>query len=446
MGANFSSFLSPKLTKQQQEQQQKFINIQELINDIDNVAKSNDSKLLGAIIADENSEFYSAGVNIGLKSGDSFTTMASENENLNNLAKTILASIFASWLKERKETFKIAEIGAGSGQLMKEIFAIKKQAIDDPNCELDVKDFFNSLNFAIVDFNNMIGIQEENFWQDSKFVKFYPMDIANNLLPANEFDFAYGNEIPDTQRVDFLEIKTDENGDKKFFLHAIKDYPHRSTGDLVEIGAELQQKIAENLLPIQQLEDATYLLQFGFHALLHNIKQSLKDGGDLMLVDYYVVAEDELSNSLRFCSPTGSYDDISLFLEKIDSPSEQIINAKKLYNGKIDITYSPPIGEDTCHKFGIACANFDPTESRSIFVYSDKPNFHDLEILYENSLLGKAFENSRSYDIVVMDSELNPARPNQEIIKDLFQPEIQVTSPQAHKLSRSDLDKSSALQ
>lgn len=428
MGGFFSR--QESLSEFHQDQQNKFLAIQKLTQEIDDFVqvKSVDDQFclmsLGCFIATENTKFYSGGVSLGSVDGSAFSTLATEDENKNKLAKTILANAFSSWLLERKSIFRIAEIGAGSGDLMSEILLIRQQVLENRNCDPDLKEFFKSLKFSIIDFAKMIKIQKKNISLNSQNIRFYPIDFSQDLIVANSFDFIYGNEIPDTQRVDFLEVKTLDNGEKKFFIQALR----QNIGglgncvvepSLIELSKELQEKISQNLYPIQDLSDGTYLLQFGFHALMHNIRQALKVDGNLMLIDYFSFQKDDVNNNLAFLASDGNVVSFHDYLNHIENPALQIILAKSLYNNStLDITYSPAIGMDSCRKFNIKCSACDPEDYRALFIYSGEITVEDFASTYNQSYFAEEFRNIISLSVVPMDTEFAIARSLKKVLQD----------------------------
>ncbi len=69
-----------------------------------------------------NSNFYESGVRLG---DESFSTLATESENKRDLAMSFLTVIYSNWIYHKKTNFDVLEVGAGSGDLMKEIFTIR---------------------------------------------------------------------------------------------------------------------------------------------------------------------------------------------------------------------------------------------------------------------------------------------------------------------------------
>jgi SAM-dependent MidA family methyltransferase len=303
--------------KPQKTENQRFVSeIRDILLQIDklmeekSLEKNINFQSLGSIMERSNQQFYKSGIELG---EFGFSTLATEKENKRELAMTFLSSIYSNWQDEQKEIYNILEIGAGSGDLMLEIFKIKDEVLSNPSSSEMHKKFFNSLKFNIFDFEEMNRLQREKLGEKSSEVNFISGDISKDLLPANKFDFVYGNEIPDTQRLEFLEVKTDEKtGEKKFFLRAIKT---TNTGVKNEVLINLKsspglvKKIEENLLPISDLGDGIYKLQFGFHSLMHNIKQSLTEYGGLMLVDYFNFNQKHSIRDLTFVGADGSAPD-----------------------------------------------------------------------------------------------------------------------------------------
>lgn len=266
-----------------------------------------------------------------------------------------LATMYSSWDIEKKPEFNVLEIGAGSCDLMNEIFTIRDEVLASESSTVFHKAFFKSLKFNIVDFPQMIAIQQEKLGKNAKEVNFIPLDISKDLLKKASFDFIYGNEIPDTQRVDFLEVKKEKDGNKKYFMRALKT---SESGETTEVLAglsstpELIAEIGKNLYPIDELELGVYKLQFGFHALMHNIKQSLKPPhGTFILSDYFTFYEDLCCRDLTFAGTDGSSLDERNKIIDIGEPGKQLIKARELYETP-DVTYGPNVGQDTLQSFG----------------------------------------------------------------------------------------------
>jgi len=316
-----------------------------------------------------NSEFYQGGVNVGEKS---FSTLATEPENKRDLAMSFLANIYSAWTIQNKSEFNVLEIGAGSGDLIKEIFAIRNEVLESVSSSKAHKDFFKSLKFNIVDFPEMIKIQKEKLGEDAKNVNFIEHDISKQLLPRACYDFIYCNEIPDTQRVDFLEVKIDEKTqEKKFFLRALKTMPSGETSEVLaglSSSPEIIAEIGKNLFPIDELEPGVYKLQFGFHALMHNIKQSLiPKFGLFAMSDYYTFEQNYSSQTLTFADRNGTnFSEIEM-INKIGEPGNQIIQAKKMF-GNMDVTYSPNVGTDTCKLFGFSVSCFGDDDRSKVIM------------------------------------------------------------------------------
>lgn len=273
-----------------------------------------------------------------------------------------LATMYSSWDIEKKPEFNVLEIGAGSCDLMNEIFTIRDEVLASESSTVFHKAFFKSLKFNIVDFPQMIAIQQEKLGKNAKEVNFIPLDISKDLLKKASFDFIYGNEIPDTQRVDFLEVKKEKDGNKKYFMRALKT---SESGETTEVLAglsstpELIAEIGKNLYPIDELEPGVYKLQFGFHALMHNIKQSLKPPhGTFILSDYFTFYEDLCCRDLTFAGTDGSSLIERNQIIDIGEPGKQLIKARELY-ATPDVTYGPQVGKDTCKSFGCIVTSFN---------------------------------------------------------------------------------------
>jgi len=384
---------------------------------------------LGSIMEESNQQFYKSGIELG-KFG--FSTLATEKENKRELAMTFLSSIYSNWRDEQKEIYNILEIGAGSGDLMLEIFTIKDEVLSNPSSSEMHKKFFNSLKFNIFDFEEMNRLQREKLGEKSSKVNFISGDISKDLLPANKFDFVYGNEIPDTQRLEFLEVKTDEKTcEKKFFLRAIKT---TKTGEKNEVlinlksSPKLVEKIEENLLPISDLGDGIYKLQFGFHSLMHNIKQSLTEYGGLMLVDYFNFDQKHSIRDLTFASTDGSTPEETREIIQTGEPGKQIILAQELYGNIIDITYGPNVGFNTLEKFTIlASKNNDDNRKNAIYKTCEMT-----QELLTDPLFGKYLQKTRVSLLAtltgIQKSELSECRRLKDIPSEYLEPASTQTS------------------
>jgi SAM-dependent MidA family methyltransferase len=365
-----------------------------------------------------NAEFYQSGIKLGEKS---FSTLATEPENKRDLAMSFLAMIYLAWMRNENHEFNVLEIGAGSGDLMKEIFTIREEAMASKSSSEMHKNFFKSLKFNIVDYPEMIAIQREKLGENAKEVNFIAQDISKELIKG-AFDFIYANEIPDTQRVDFLEVKVDgKTGEKKHYLRAIKTKQSGESSEVlacISTSPEIMYGIGKNLFPIEDLEPGVYKLQFGFHALMHNIKQSLKPPhGRFILSDYFTFEEKYSSHDLSFAGQDGiSLNELKKF-EKIAQPGEQLIEAKKMY-GVIDVTYPPNVGEDTCESLDVRVGGFDQ-DDRSNFITNLQFIRGNLKLLEEDTLFGKyfktIFENIGVRNRELMRSELTVCKTLGEI-------------------------------
>ena len=388
---------------------------------------------LGSIMEESNQRFYKSGIEIG-ESG--FTTLATEEENKRELAMSFLAMIYAGWHLQKKESFNILEIGAGSGDLMLEIFKIKDEVLSNPSSSEIHKKFFNSLKFNIFDFKEMTRLQQEKLGEKASKVNFITGDISKNMLPAENFDFVYGNEIPDTQRLEFLEVKTDEKtGEKKFFLRAIKT---TETGDKSEVlinlksSPELVKKIEENLLPISDLNDGVYKLQFGFHSLMHNIKQSLTECGGLMLVDYFNFNEKHSVRDLTFAGLDGIHPDERDKIIKIGEPGKQLILAQELYKNIADVTYGPNVGFKTLEMFGILASQDKDNRKNAIYRTGEMT-----KELLDDQLFGTIQKKIRSSLRItleyVQESELSTCSTVSRLLPECFTTGSKISDPLAER-------------
>ena len=347
---------------------------------------------VGNKMMEANSKFYKEGVVLGKQS---FATLATESENKRDLAMSFLAMIYSAWTLENKTEFNVLEIGAGSGDLMKEIFTIREEAMASKSSSEMHKNFFKSLKFNIVDYPEMIAIQREKLGENAKEVNFIAQDISKELIKG-AFDFIYANEIPDTQRVDFLEVKVDgKTSEKKFFLRAIKK---SATGEFSEVLAGISSspkiiaEIGKNLFPIEDLEPGVYKLQFGFHALMNNIKQSLKPPfGAFILSDYYSFIEEHSTHNLWFTGIGGSNPNDHKTLDEIGEPGRQLIEAINKF-GKVDVTYLPNVGRDTCESFDVMVTKCsEDYRSKAILCIKFRSE-NSINLLKEDKLFGKYFK------------------------------------------------------
>jgi SAM-dependent MidA family methyltransferase len=409
-----------------QELQRNFKNILSVCNKIDKLIEQKGIKggfnlwTVGHEMMKANSDFYQSGVVLGEQS---FTTLATEPENKRDLAMSFLTMIYSAWTLENKTEFNVLEIGAGSGDLMKEIFTIRNEVMASESSSEMHKKFFKSLKFNIVDYPQMIAIQREKLGGNAKEVNFIEHDISKNLLPRASFDFIYGNEIPDTQRVDFLEVKLDEKtGKKNYFLRAIKK---SATGESSEVLAgissspEIIAEIGKNLFPIEDLEPGVYKLQFGFHALMNNIKQSLKPPfGAFILSDYYSFIEEHSTHNLWFTGIGGSNPNDHKILDEIGEPGRQLIEAKNKF-GEVDVTYLPNVGRDTCESFDVMVTKCsEDYRSKAILCIKFRSE-NSINLLLKDPLFGghlsSILNNTEKCDLELMGTELIDCRRSKQI-------------------------------
>ena len=408
-----------------------FNDILKLYTEIDNLitqkgikegVKLFELQTVGNKMMEANSNFYQSGVVLGKQS---FTTLATESENKRDLAMSFLAMIYSAWTLENKTEFNVLEIGAGSGDLMKEIFTIREEVMASESSSEMHKNFFKSLKFNIVDYPEMIAIQRKKLGENAKEVNFIAQDISKELIKGT-FDFIYANEIPDTQRVDFLEVKIDEKtSEKKFFLRAIKK---SATGESSEVLAgissspEIIAEIGQNLFPIEDLEPGVYKLQFGFHALMHNIKQSLKPPfGAFILSDYYSFIKEDSTHNLFFAGSDGSSRNEECMFIKIGEPGRQLIEAIKKY-GVVDVTYPPNVGKDTSELFNFIVTNFSEDDRSNAILCIKFKSEKSINLLKEDKLFGKyfktIFENIGVRNRELMETELTGCKRSQQIRAD----------------------------
>lgn len=423
-----------------QELQRNFKNILLVCNKIDNLIEQKGIKegvklfelrTVGYEMMEANSDFYQSGVVLG---EESFTTLATEPENKRDLAMSFLAMIYFAWIRNKNHEFNVLEIGAGSGDLMKEIFTIRNEIMASESSSEMHKNFFKSLKFNIVDFPEMIAIQREKLGENAKEVNFIAQDISKELIKG-AFDFIYANEIPDTQRVDFLEVKIDEKtGKKNYFLRAIKK---SATGEFSEVLAgissspEIIAEIGKNLFPIEDLEPGVYKLQFGFHALMNNIMQSLDSpSGKFIFTDYFNFREDCSTRNLWFTGIAGSNPNDHATLNQIGEPGKQLIEARNKFGLEVDVTYPPNVGEDTCESLDVRVGGFDQ-DDRSNFITNLKFIRENLKLLEEDTLFGKYFKTI--YDNIVvrnrelMRSELTVCKTLREIKRTDTSPDLDIS-------------------
>jgi len=117
---------------------------------------------------------------------------------------TVYFFAYQAWIKNgKKDNFQYAEIGAGNGDFSLAMFELREKLKTSEN--EDLRAFSHSLKFNICDFDNMHKMQREKLGEKSKEFTFYSVDLSCDQIP--KCDFIFGNEIPDTQRVDFITIR-----------------------------------------------------------------------------------------------------------------------------------------------------------------------------------------------------------------------------------------------
>lgn len=281
----------------------------------------------GKIMLKTNQEFYSSeNCTIESKAGCDFETLASKEDSRNNLAMTVYFFAYQAWLKNgKKENFQYAEIGAGNGDLSLEMINIR-EALKTSDNE-DLRAFSQSFHFNICDFENMHQIQKEKLKEKSKEFTFHSIDLSCDQIP--KFDFIFGNEIPDTQRIDFVEIR-DGVG---YFVGAEK------SDNKIKTEKQIDTEDFNRLKEIFNLsgEDGLYQIQTGNILFFHNLRNATDN---YFMSDYY--CEDvSVENYLRIYSKNiPNY--INLLQTRESDPIEYLKTCKE-FASFFDITYSPQI-------------------------------------------------------------------------------------------------------
>jgi hypothetical protein len=123
--------------------------------------------------------------------------------------------------------------------------------------------------------------------------------------------------------------------------------------------------------------------------------------------------EDLCSSDLRFAGLKGARKEDKLSLDKTTEPGKQLINAQKLYNKCMDITYSPDIGADTEKMFDACVSSFDVYDTLMSAFLKFRINSSDLKSIYEDPLFGKIIKqlilNTRIFNQGIMKKELSPS-------------------------------------
>ena len=307
----------------------------------------NDLDSFGKIMLKTNQEFYSSeNCTIESKAGCDFETLASKEDSRNNLAMTVYFFAYQAWIKNgKKDNFQYAEIGAGNGDLSLEMIKIREALKTSEN--EDLKAFSHSLKFNICDFENMHQMQREKLAEKSEEFVFHSLDLSIDQIP--KFDFIFGNEIPDTQRVDFIMIR-DGVG---YFVGAEKSDNKIKTEK--QIDAEELNKLKEifNLSG----EDGLYPIQTGNILFFHNLNNATDN---YFMSDYY--CEDvSVENYLRIYSKNiPNY--INLLQTRESDPIEYLKTCKEFANF-FDITYSPQITKKFLEDFSSLFFYFGKVET-----------------------------------------------------------------------------------
>lgn len=287
----------------------------------------NDLDSFGKIMLKTNQEFYSSeNCTIESKAGCDFETLASKEDSRNNLAMTVYFFAYQAWIKNgKKDNFQYAEIGAGNGDFSMAMIELREELKKSDN--EDLRAFSQSLQFNICDFENMHQMQKEKLEENSKEFTFHSVDLSCDQIP--KFDFIFGNEIPDTQRIDFITIR-DGVG---YFVGAEKSDNKIKTEK--QIDAEELNKLKEifNLSG----EDGLYPIQTGNILFFHNLKNATDN---YFMSDYYC---DDVSveNYLRIYSKNIP-NNINL-LQTRESDTIEYLKTCKEFANFFDITYSPQI-------------------------------------------------------------------------------------------------------
>ncbi len=301
----------------------------------------------GKIMLKTNEEFYrSENCTIQSGAGCDFGTIVSIKNSRENLAKVTYFFAFQAWLQNgKKENFQYAEIGAGNGDFSLEMNSLREELKTSEN--EDLRAFSHSLKFNICDFEKMHPAQKEKLGGSEEFT-FHSIDLSRDQIP--KFDFIFGNEIPDTQRIDIITIR-DGAG---YFVGAEK------SDNKIKTEKQIDENELNKLKEIFNLsgEDGVYPIQTGNVLFFHNLGNATDN---YFMSDYYCedISED---NYLRVYSKNIPKS-INL-LQSYESDTIEYLNTCKEFANFFDITYSPQITKKFLQNFSslFLCFGLDDSE------------------------------------------------------------------------------------
>jgi hypothetical protein len=300
----------------------------------------------GKIMLKINQEFYrSENCSIDLTKTSDFSTIASKESQREDLAKATYLFAFQTWLQNgKKEDFQYAEIGAGNGDFSLAMFELREELKTSKN--EDLRAFSHSLKFNICDFDNMHQMQREKLGENSKEFTFHSVDLSCDQIP--KCDFIFGNEIPDTQRVDFITIR-DGVG---YFVGAEKFDNKIKTEKQIDVEDFIKLKEIFNLSG----EDGLYPIQTGNILFFHN----LSNATDNYFMSDYFCEDISVDNYLRIYSKNIPKE-VNL-LQSYTSDTIEYLNTCKDFTDFFDITYSPLVTKKFLQDFSSLFFQFGRSE------------------------------------------------------------------------------------
>lgn len=298
-----------------------------------------DEKLdpFGKIMLRINNEFYSHGnCSIDSQRQSDFETIVSREFTRNQLVRTVYFLAFQSWLKNgKKDNFQFAEIGAGNADFANALIDLREELKSSDN--QDLKKFSECLKLNICDLEKMHAYQQEKLAEKSVEFCFYSVDLSCDQVP--KFDFIFGNEIPDTQRVDFIKIK-DGVG---YFIGAEKSDNKIKCETPIEEGDLVRLKQLFNL----SNEDGIYQIQTGNFLFFQNLNSAT----DAFFMSDYYCQEINSQNYLRIYSkqiPSS----INSLIERNDDQIDYLKTCQEFVS-HFDITYSPLVNKKLLDDFSM---------------------------------------------------------------------------------------------
>jgi hypothetical protein len=299
-----------------------------------------DEKLdpFGKIMLKINNEFYSHGnCSIDTQKQSDFETIVSNEYKRDQLVKAVYFFAFQSWLKNgKKDNFQFAEIGAGNGDFANALFDLREEMKSSEN--EDLKIFSECLKLNICDLEKMQAYQKEKLAEKSGEFCFHSVDLSCDQIP--KFDFIFGNEIPDTQRVDFIRIK-DGMG---YFIGAEK------SDNKIKCETAIEESDLNRLREIFNLsnEDGVYQIQTGNFLFFNNLNSATEA---FFMSDYYC-QEIDSRNYLRVYSKQIP-DSINL-LQRYNCDAIDYLKTIREFASYFDITYSPLVNKKLLDYFSMA--------------------------------------------------------------------------------------------